>query len=238
MPNILSRSPFEIFVKYGGVYKSPEDRNENLLGPLVAYDRTYIDANGNRKNYVGFYYYNFFPIKQSTEALEYFSKLLAEAIKANLLPIHSHIFVAGQDESILATTIADVLLYPKHFLEKKVLSAPDPQHGRAEDSILIHDPKKIQPNENYIICESVHNNSDTTKEMIDFIEFNRGNVTAVACILNSSKNKSFCGVPVISVIHIPTSQYRQDDVEVKKLMDAYNIVWEPKKNWAFLQREM
>ena len=201
-------TPYEIFVKYGGVYKSPEDRDENYLGPLVAYDG----------NYVGFYYYNTAPIEQSLETREYFSNLLAETIKANCDFPSCHL-IATPEDFVLATDIADKLQCPVSFFEKK-------------------DRQKIQFGGNYIIFEGVCNNFFATQTMIDFIKSARGNVAAIACIINRSEKKSFCDIPVLSVIHIPTPQYRQDDPIVKKLIEECNIVWEPKKYWDFLQEEM
>ena len=113
MPSISERSPFEIIVNLGCVYKSPVDRSGNYLGPpLIAYNRTYFDIDGKQKNYVGFCYYNTDLIKQSSEATKYFSNILAEKIKANL-PLHRHIITAQQEDFILTSTIADKLSYSK-----------------------------------------------------------------------------------------------------------------------------
>ena len=235
--DILKGSPYETFVECGGVYKSPEDRNENYLGPLVAYDGAYIDANGNKKNYVGFYHYNTIPIEQLFETREYFSNILAETIKANLY-FSSYQLIAAPEDFILTIATADKLQCPKSFFEKKVLEVASPKNRRKEESILIYDRQNIQVGGNYIIFEGVCNNFFTTKEMIDFIEFTGGNVVAIACIINRSEKKSFCGIPMLSVIHIPTPQYQQDDPMVQKLIEECNIVWEPEKYWSFLQEEM
>ncbi|MDD2224672.1 MAG: hypothetical protein PHP97_00720 [Candidatus Shapirobacteria bacterium] len=237
MFNILEHSPYETFVKVGGVYKSPEDRNENYLGPLVAYDDIYIDVNGNKKNYVGFYYYNTAPIEQLSKATEYFSSLLAETIKANLC-LPSYHLIASQEDFVLVTDIDKLLLYPISFFKKRVLAVADPEHGKKEESFLFYDRQNIQVGGNYIIFEGVCNNFFTTKQMIDLIESAEGNVIAIACVINRSKKKSFYGIPILSVVHIPTPQYRQDDPIVKKLIEECNIVWEPKKYWSFLQEEM
>lgn len=237
MSNIWEHSPYEIFVKCGGVYKSPEDRDENYLGPLVAYGNNYT-INGDTKNYVGFYYYNTILIEQSPEAIEYFSHLLAETIKANLYFPSCNIIAVKQDNPTLATATADKLLYPISFFEKKLLKIADIEHGKKEESFLFYDRQNIQFGGNYIIFEGVCNNFFTTKQMIDLIESAEGNVVAIVCIINSSKKKSFYDIPILSVVHIPTPQYQQDDPSVKKLMDSYNIVWEPEKFWSFLQDEM
>ena len=233
MPNILGRSPFEILVNLGVVFKSPEDGN----GPVVFYDRTYVDANGNIKNYVGFHYYNTAIIEQSPEALEYFSHLLAETIKVNLPP-YRHIIAGQQEDSVLITAVVDKLLYSKAFCEKEVLAPADLKHGRKEDSILFFNQQNIQPNGNYIVFEGVYDHSDTTKQMIDSIELNGGNVVAIACIINSSEEKFFCDIPIFSVVHIPTPQYHQDVPEVKKLMEAFNFFSDPKHDWLSLKKEM
>jgi len=238
MPSISERSPFEIIVNLGCVYKSPVDRSGNYLGPpLIAYNRTYFDIDGKQKNYVGFCYYNTDLIKQSSEATKYFSNILAEKIKANL-PLHRHIITAQQEDFILTSTIADKLSYSKSFFEKKVLAAPDPQNGRKEDAILVYGDKNIQVHRNYIIFEGVYNNSDTTQKMIDLIKSAGGKVAAIACIINISKKKPFRGIPILSVIRIPTPQYQQNNPYVQKLMENNNITWDPERYWDFLKNEM
>lgn len=237
MSNILEHSPYETFVKCGGVYKSPEDRNENYLGPLVAYDGTYIDANGNKKNYVGFYYYNTAPIEQSPEAVKYFSNLLAGTIKANLC-LPSYHLIASQEDFILVTGIDKLLLYPISFFEKRVLAVADPEHGKKEESFLFYDRQNIQFGGNYIIFEGVCNNFFATKQMIDLIESAEGNVVAITCIINRSEKKFFYGIPILSVVHIPTPQYQQEDDVIQPLIEKHNITWEPEQFWSFLQEEM
>lgn len=74
--------------------------------------------------------------------------------------------------------------------------------------------------------------------MIDTIKSAGGNVVAVVCIINCFNETSFFNIPILSTIYIPTPQYRQDDPEVKKLMEEYNFVSEPEENWSFLQKEM
>jgi len=238
MSNILEDSLYETFVKFGGVYKSPEDRNENFLGPLVAYDGTYIDVNGNKKNYVGFHYYNTIPIEQSPEAIEYFSNLLTETINANIYFPSCNIIAVKQNNPTLATATADKLQCPVSFFQKEILKIADIEHGKKEESFLFYDRQNIQFGGNYIIFEGVCNNFFATKQMIDLIESAEGNVVAIACVINRSEKKSFYGIPILSVVHIPTPQYRQDDSVVEQLIKKYNIVWEPEKYWSFLQDEM
>jgi len=234
---ILEGTPYEIFAQYNGLYESPKDKLGNYLGPLVFYAGTYIDENEEKKNYVGFCYFNVAKIEQLPETREYFSNLLAKKIQTDF-NFHCHLVAAPMGGIIFATATADKLLFPVSFFEKKVSKVADPENGIKEKSELVYKRHSIQLGGNYIIFEDLCNNFSTTQKMIDYIKSAGGNVVAIACVINRSNKTSFGDVPVISAIHLPSPEFKQDDKEVQKLMKDCNFVTEPKKDWDFLKKEM
>ncbi|MBL7058230.1 hypothetical protein ISS03_02730, partial [Patescibacteria group bacterium] len=83
-----------------------------------------------------------------------------------------------------------------------------------------------------IIVEDLCNNFSTTSKLVNLIETLGGVVVGIACILNRSPGHIWFELPVMSVIHKPLPQYKQDDPEVAHLVRDGNVVWKPKHEWS------
>ena len=74
--------------------------------------------------------------------------------------------------------------------------------------------------------------------MIETLKGMGAEVVAIACIFNRSNKDELMGIPVIPVVHMPIPEYRQDDPEVKSILESGNIVLSPKKEWSRLKEAM
>ena len=74
--------------------------------------------------------------------------------------------------------------------------------------------------------------------MIETLKGIGAEVVAIACIFNRSDKDELMGIPVVPVMHIPIPEYKQDDPEVKTMLESGNIVLSPKKEWSRLKEAM
>jgi hypothetical protein len=74
--------------------------------------------------------------------------------------------------------------------------------------------------------------------MIGDIEAKGASVAAIVCLINRSSRESFCGIPVVSVLYLPTPEYSQDDPLVINLVQEGKVVWKPKAEWSKLKAAM
>jgi orotate phosphoribosyltransferase len=229
-------NPYQTLVNFDGLYDSPKDVNGKPKGPVVAYAGIESET---QKNYVGFAYFNIAKVEQDPKSRKYFVEALARNIKYRVN--HPTIIVgAPMGGLILATALADAFFCDVAFFEKKVTKLADPINHLKEESELVFNRHEINPGDSVILFEDLVNNFSTTKKMVDFIDSKGANVIAIACIVNRSPNgcDSFEGIPVISVIDIPTAEYKQTDPEVKELIESGNIVYKPKAEWSRLKKAM
>ncbi|MDD4135470.1 MAG: hypothetical protein PHN66_00170 [Candidatus Shapirobacteria bacterium] len=216
-------TPLQILIDNGAIYLSPVSADGEILGPLVAYAGTY-DNNGNKERYVGDFYANIAAVEENFSARSYFADLLANKLLTNRLT-PSVLIGAPMGGIIFSVTISNILGSRVAFFEKK-------------SSELVINRHILQENDKVVLGEDVCNNFSTTDKMIKIVGDIGAEVIAITCIFNRSPFSNYKGIPVISAIHQEKPEYRQDDPKIKKLIDAYNIVWEPKQHWAFLQEEM
>jgi orotate phosphoribosyltransferase len=236
MGKINFNDPYQTLINFDGLYDSPKDKDGNYKGLVVAYAAIEPET---QKNYVGFTYFNIAKIEQDPKARKYFVDVLADNIKYQV-NCPTIIVGAPMGGLILATTLADAFFCDMAFFEKKVTRLADPKNHLKEESSLIFNRHEINRGDSIILFEDLVNNFSTTKKMLDFIVSKGARVTAIACIVNRSPHgcDSFEGIPVISVIHIPTAEYKQTDSEVKDLIESGKIVYKPKAEWPRLKKSM
>lgn len=216
---------YHTLFRYDAIYQSPVSDSGEFLGPLVGYAGTYTDGNGEKKHYVGSAYFNMAKVEEDSYARHSLSNNLAhKLIDANIRP--TVLIGAPMGGIIFAVTISDLLPSGRvAFFEKK-------------DSGLVFNRHTLNKGDKVVLVEDVCNNFSTTDKMIKIITDLGAEVRAIACIFNRSPHEEWKGIPVISVIHKHTPEYRQDDPKVKKLIDDCNIVWKPKEEWPFLKQIM
>lgn len=236
MNEIVKGNPYQTLINFNGLYESPKDPNGKYQGPLVAYAGTYIDDNGEKKNYVGFAYFNMAKVEEDYYSRLFFADILANKIYDIGKP--TTLIGAPMGGIIFATTTADYLACRVAFFEKKVTEVANPSAGTKEQSDLIFNRHDINEGDEVVLFEDLCNNFSTTDKMIDIITSKGGKVTAIACVFNRSQYTEWKGIPVISVIHSETKEYKQTDSEVEELIKSGNIVWKPKAEWRRLKAAM
>lgn len=225
-------SPYNTMFNFNALYEGPLDASDKPLGPLVVYAGKYDGKN----NWVGLNYFNVAKLEESSKSRSCFTKLAVRSI--------SQI----QPDAIIGTAMGGITFAPLvatacrlryGFAEKKVIQASNPEMGIPKDiSKMVITRHEIKKGDRIVVFEDVCNNFSTTAEIIKLITELGGEVIAIVCIVNRSKLNDWEGIPVLSVIHVPTPEYRQDDPYVADLVQAGNVVWNPKPEWSRLKEAM
>jgi len=234
--DIATNDYLEILQRCGGYYECPRDPKEKRLGPLAGYAGTYKDeTSGETLHYVGDVYYNFAKAEEFHHVIDFFARTLSAKIQRKLGHDAEIDYVLGAPMGgiAIANNLARVLDCRFVFAEKEIVRIATAE--RREESVLILKRHEIEREARVVLAEDVCNNFSTTEKIWDLIESTGAYMVGIACELNRSGVDSFERLPVISLLHIPTEQYRQDDEEVAADIKAGNVVWEPKDEWPRLQ---
>lgn len=224
---------YQILKDCDALYESPKDENGKYIGPLVAYAG--IDENG--KNFVGFHYVNIAQAEQEYLPRIELSKMMAEKI-IQAVGKPDRLIAAPMGGIIFAASTANFLETRVSFFEKKVNKLADMENNTREESELVYKRHNLEAGEKVIIFEDLCNNFSTTEKMIETLKGMGAEVVAIACIFNRSDKDELMGIPVVPVMHIPIPEYKQDDPEVKTMLESGNIVLSPKKEWSRLKEAM
>jgi orotate phosphoribosyltransferase/orotidine-5'-phosphate decarboxylase len=232
---VVPNDPVATLVSCGGFYESPKDDSGAYIGPLVGYAGKYKADDGSEKNYVGHCYFNVAKAEENPTVRSAFARLLAlkfEGVSPDVLlgmPMGGIVF---------ATSVSQDLGCRLAFAEKKVTALADDASGRKEESKLVADRHSIDVGDVVVVFEDVCNNFSTTKKAVELIESKGAIFGGIACIVNRSDKTEWEGKPVISLIHKPSPQFRQDDREVADLVAAKSVAWKPKHEWPRLKAAM
>jgi orotate phosphoribosyltransferase len=225
--------PYQILKDCDALYESPKDENGKYIGPLVAYAG--LDENG--KNFVGFHYVNIAQAEQEYLPRTELSKMMAEKI-IQVVGKPDRLIAAPMGGIVFSVSTANFLETKVSFFEKKFIRLNDPEKNIREEYELIYKRHNLNPGEKVIIFEDLCNNFSTTQKMIEMLKELGAEVVAIACIFNRSDKEELMGIPVISVIHIPIPEYKQDDPAIKEILESGNIVLSAKKEWSRLKEAM
>jgi orotate phosphoribosyltransferase len=224
-------NPLATLRQCGGYYICPKDGDGKRLGPLVGYAGKYEDTSGNQKQYVGEVYYNFAKAEEHPIVLDLFAALIVQKMHQVIANV-DYILGAPMGGIAIAFTIARTLETRFGFAEKKIISLAT-EMGR-EESMLVMNRHEIPAGAKVAIGEDVCNNLSTPGKLIKSIEEAGADLVAICCELNRSEFAKWKGIPIVSMLHIPTAQYRQDDAYVSEDIARRNIVWKPKNEWEKL----
>lgn len=217
----------------GGYYNVPMV-SDQPCGQLVAYSGRYLD--GDRQlQYVGFRYFNLATLEQFPHAAELFACGLAEAVRTALSDLDCIVGVPDGGTIIGHNTARhlDVMFVG---LQKKVVAlATETSKEQTKLTLGRHD---IESGMRAGITEDLVNNFSTTDKAIEVVEATGAKVVGIICGLNRSDKTEFNGLPVISLVHLPTPQYRQDDPAVAPFIEKPGVVWDVKPNWPSLLQVM
>lgn len=224
---------YQILKDCNALYESPKDESGKYIGPLVAYAG--LDENG--KNFVGFHYVNIAQAEQEYLPRIELSKMMAEKI-TQVVGKPDRLIAAPMGGIIFAASTSNFLETKVSFFEKKYIRLNDLEKNIREEYEVVYKRHNLEPGEKVIIFEDLCNNFSTTQKMIEMLRELGAEVVAVACIFNRSDKEEFMGIPVISVMHTPIPEYRQDDPVVKDMLEVGNIVLSAKKEWPRLKAAM
>lgn len=220
----------QTLINCGGLYDAPP------TGPLVGYAGTYE----NGQHYVGFRYFNVAMAEQWPHVMDYFAACLSDELD-NLGHRPDVILGAPMGGIVFGQNLARQLNCRFVFAEKiQVTAGEGGQRGKEELVLARHD---IHPGERVGVAEDIANNFTTTLELLKLILAAGGIPIFLACVVNRSDRTLYATdgigpLPVVSLIHLPTSQYRQDDPVVAELVQAGKVVWKPKHRWPDLKAAM
>ncbi len=227
--------------KLGGYYQCPESEDGKLLGPLVGYAGRYTDNDGTQKQYVGKVYFNFAQGEQDHSFRVNCADLLVESVQKTFYEDNIDCVVGLPMGGImLSVELGRILCCDTIFAEKQVLSlATDTEREKSRLMIQRHN---LETESRILLVEDVVNNFSTTKEIIQLLESIGCVVGGIACAINRSPDDHVHLLnrvwPVASVVHQPTQQFRQDDPAVAEYIQAGQVVWKPKNEWARLKEAM
>lgn len=234
-PKIVQNNVIATLRNCGGVYECPLSADGKPLGPLVGYAGQYEGTDGKLLNYVGFVYYNVAKGEQWPHIMYAWAHTHAKS----LIPLAPTLLVAAPMGGIAYMEALKLALWCRGiFAEKKVVEAA--QEGKREKSELIFGRYEVRKDDRVILVEDIINNFSTTEQLIKLVETAGAKVVAIACLINRSDRVMYesgsgqATIPVISLSHKPTPQYRQGDPVVAEYIKADNIVMKPKDQWQKL----
>ena len=229
--------PLSLLKACNGYYKSPVDEKGKSIGPLMGYAGKYKAVDGSEKNYIGFEYFNFSRAETEPSVRAHFAALIGKALKKAGIKYDS-VLGAPMGGILLAGSIGDHLGCRTIFAEKEVVGVMDKVKGIKEISRQIIDRHEIFPGDGVVIVEDVCNNFSTSEKLQNLIEEHGGHLVAIVCAFNRSGKDHWNDIPVISAQFIPTEQFLQSDETVSDLLQAGNIIWNPKKEWLSVLEAM
>lgn len=240
MQTIYPQEPLKTLRECEGYYRCPKGPGGKRLGPLVGYAGKYDSGNGVMKAYVGEVYYNFSAAEEEPFVLHHFGGLLSSKIKEANIETDA-VLGAPMGGILLAGSLGFAMGGRILFAEKKITAVAT--EGQREQSVLSLERHQVHKGERVVVVEDVCNNFSTTQQLLELVSRTGGSMVAIACFLNRSSESAFGGectrsIPVVSVIHVPTQQWRQDDPEVAEDVQSNNVAWKPKIEWSRLKAAM
>lgn len=232
--DLIAEDHLETLRRCGGYYERPKGRDGGRFGPLVVYAGKYKIDDGTERAYVGEVYFNFAKVEQYPVVLDHIaSKLSLKIPEANV------ILGAPMGGILLAGAIGQHLNDVRAIFAEKKITTVATATSR-EESLLIIDRHEIHENDQVVLVEDICNNFSTTSKIHESVLKAGGTLVKIVCFLNRSSHTKFEGIPVISLLHIPTQQWKQDDPEIADYIKRGDICWNPKnkKQWDNLMAEM
>lgn len=232
-PRTTDRNYLAVLRECGGYYECPKDASGRRLGPLIAFTGRY--AHG--KQWVGEVYYNLAAVEEDPPVLNYFALDLARKI-LTVMPGKPFDTIVGipQGGVLLGLFVASQLGCRYYYPEKEVTELRSATSR--EKSKLVWGRHELRPGMRVVVIEDIFNNFSSTRKTLSLVQETGAKLVALAGAFNRSKQDQWEGLPVISLLHLPTDQYRQDDPYVADDLAQGNVVWDPKPEWEKLMAAM
>lgn len=232
-------NPLEVLKECGGYYECPKDKEGKRLGPLVGYAGKYDAPDGTKKAFVGDVYYNFAKAEQDSETCDSFTNGIIAQISKRIDQVDVMLGVP-MGGIILAADIARAIKCKRVFAEKKVIAVAT--ETQREQSVLVVERHDLPARSKVVLVEDICNNFSTTDKVVELVEKVGAKIVAIACAINRSPEEVYkkgeIVLPVISDVHVPTKQWKQEDAEVAEDIKKGNVVWKAKNEWHRLAEAM
>jgi len=223
----------EVLKECGGYYNTPMLEGQPL-GPLVGYSGKYADGD-QQKQYIGFRYFNLATLEQYPNVADLFARSLAFKILVELERPDCVVGVPGGG-LIIGHNTARYLDALYVGLEKKITAlATETSKEQTKLALGRHD---IEPGMRAVLCEDLVNNFSTTDKAIEVVEATGAHVVGIICGINRSQVDSYSDLRVVSIVHVPTPQYKQDDPMVAAFIENPGVVLDVKPEWSRLKQVM
>lgn len=223
----------EALKECGGYYNTPMLEGQPL-GPLVGYSGKYTEGD-TQLQFVGFRYFNLATLEQYPNAADLFARGLASKVLEELENPDCIIGVPGGG-MIIGHNTARYLDALYAGLEKKIVAlATETSKEQTKLTLGRHD---IESGMRVVLCEDLVNNFSTTDKAIEVVEAAGAHVVGIICGMNRSPNDEYRDLPVVSLVHVPTPQFKQSDSEVTAFIENPGVVRDVKPEWPRLKQIM
>lgn len=203
-----------------------------LDAPLVGYAGEYEESPGVKKNYVGKKFYNFAMAEQWPHVMMQWAKVLIGKYN-DTHKLKKCVFlgapVGGMSfaQALVAVQSHGSARYV--FAEKKATELATA--GQREKSKLVMGRHILLSGDEGWLTEDVVNNYSTTRKGLVLFDTGDAIMRGIVCVINRSNEEEWNTLPVLSVLYLPTEQFRQDDPQVENKIRKGNIIWKPKDVW-------
>lgn len=237
----------------GGEYRCPEDFEGRPIGPLVALEARYsVDrSNLETAQYVSKTFYNFAWLEQTNPRLyrELCRPVAQKTCKTLELTKDDYILSVPYGGLFLGFETAGMLqcrfaAAEKHFFlhrnETVHEKLPEPAVGMKYKLVLKR--HRIERGARVVIADDVCNNFSVIIGLLQQV-INLAKPIGIICMLNRSTQSQFIcpgfpALPILSVVHQPTEQFRQDNPRVVQAVRDGRVCWWPRQKWLELLTAM
>jgi len=234
--NLLSVPP-ELILGSHGVIQTLDNcsgyYDADLIGPeapLVGYAGDYVadPVTKTRLNYVGTKYYNFAMAEQWPFVIEHWAEIIN---KRDFLDGQATFLGAPMGGIIFAYEIARQHFGSRSVYAEKKVTALKTATEREKSSMIMSRHILLSGGGVWVV-EDVVNNLSSAEKNKGLIEQAGAEMKGIICVINRSPESTWNGLPIHSVLHLPTEQYRQDDPKVKDRIAAGKVFMKPKDIWV------
>ncbi len=228
----------DLLVRCGAYYNAVIDpETQNPIGPLVGYSGQYYDETSRRNlQYVGYRYFNLARLEQYPQVEAFFAAGLARLVKESFPTLHGIVSVPDGG-TILGSGVAGQLDVWFIGMQKKTVKLATAT-AKEQTSLVFGRHEIVEKNMQVVLCEDLVNNFSTTDKAIEIVKLAGAQVVGIICGFNRSEITEYKRLPVVSLVHKPTPQFRQDDRAVVRHIEAVGILKNVKPNWSSMAKAM
>lgn len=246
-PLCTSGDYLETIKRGDGYYEAVRDAQGKFLTPIIL-TGSYEVRSGSRVfgSYLSLIHYNLAPLEQNPHVVNHFSIALRDKVVEQL----------GNRQKSGDKTIDRLVVIPQtefgiilayhlgcgHAKPEKQVVRPATDHQLAQYELVFR-RHRLERGQQVAIFDDVGNNFTGVYKLLTLLGQLHCQLVAVICIVNRSHQRClplpcYGDVPIISLLHRPTLQYRQDDPLVAAEFSKGNVEGDPKGSWYRLLAAM